>query len=461
MLNFSFLFALLISCAFANVADYIKSANRTFNVIEGKVPKISVDMDPKEYERLVKIAQIDQQNDIIIGCNLDADCLEDFETKVTLTFEVDNEKKIFKKVNFKTGGNFGRANDRVGFNLKLKGNDLLLDRKQLRLRPDAGDPTHMKSKIAYDLLNNWGIPSVQESYCEFYLNGEYFGLYFLQDALKTRWIKKTYHLPEDEEVETLYYCKKDGVNLVKGDVCFNQNDKTGNYTEPFEELLDKIEASTSVQDLEKFMNVDLLMKNLAFEFLLGSFDHFVIQGHNFYMYQRKDGIWDMILVDFDAEFGSSFYIYLKFVLNYDIENYGYQLRFDDMPKPGKKILDAAYFNDKTYFKKALHELMVTGFNPDALFKRIDELKEFIAPYVEKTVTLREDGRLPGTINFKGTPSTHTFQDFQAGTELEPTNPFSPPLKGWIQNRFEFACQEYGFDPEEIRKEAAEYRGEKF
>ncbi|OUM62484.1 hypothetical protein PIROE2DRAFT_11239 [Piromyces sp. E2] len=447
MLKITILFALLISFVFADVADYTKSAKRSFNEIEGKVPVISIEMNPTDYEKLVEIAQIDTENDIYVKCSM--------------TFEVDGKKQVFKKVNFKTGGNYGRANDKIGFNLKLKGDDLLLDRKQIRLRPDATDTIHMRSKIAYDLINNWGLPSIQESYVEFYLNGEYFGLYFLQDSPKSNWIRKTYGLPDNEEVETFYNCRKDGVNLVKGDICFNVNDKTANYTEPFEELLENIENSKSLEDLEKFMNVELFMKDLVIEFLFGSFDHYIIQGHNFYMYQRNDGIWDMILVDFDNEFGTGLYVFTTFVLQYNTPEFGYTLKFEDMPKPGKKLPDIAYFKDNSYFKKALRELMVTGFNPDNIFKRIDELREFIDPYVKKTLTPGADGRLPGVINLKGQSNAHTYEDFNNHFSLEPENPFVPSLKGWIKNRFEFACEEYGFDSEEILKEAAEYRGEEY
>jgi len=461
MLKFTFLFALLITFVFADIADFTKSAKRSFNEIEGKVPKISIEMKPEDYEKLVEIVQIDNEHDIYDRCNFDASCLEDYETNVTMTFEVDGEKQVFEKVKFRTGGNYARAHDRVGFNLKLKGDDLLLDRKQIRLRADATDTTHVRSKLAYDLLNNWGLPSIQESYCEFYLNGEYFGLYYLQDALKGNWIRKTYGLPADEEVETLFNCRKDGVNLVKGDVCLNTNENTANYTEPFEQLLDNIENATSIEDLEKFMNVDLLMKNLAIEFLFGSFDHYIIQGHNFFMYQRNDGIWDMILVDFDSEFGSALYIYTTFVLQYNTPELGYRLKFEDMPKPGKKLLDIVYFKDNSLFKKAIRELMVTGFNPDNTFKRIDELKEFIDPYVKKSLTPRADGRLPGVINFKGQDNTHTYEDFNSHFSIEPENPMVPSLKGWIKNRFEFACEEYGFDPEDILREAAAYRGEEY
>ncbi|ORX82693.1 hypothetical protein BCR32DRAFT_267478 [Anaeromyces robustus] len=461
MLKITLLFALFISFVFADVADYVKSADRSFNPLEGKVPKMYIDMEPEELEKLKKIAQIDQENDIIIGCNLDASCLEDFETKVTMTFEVDGEKQVFKKVNFKTGGNYGRAHDRIGFNLKLKGDDLLYDRKQIRVRADAQDFSHIRSKIVYDLVNNWGLPSMQETYIEFYINDEYYGLYYLQDALKSSWIKKHYNIPEDKEVETLFNCRKDGVNLAIGDICEQTNEKVANYTQPFEEFLEKIDKAKTVEDLEKFMNVDLLMKNLAMEFLFGSFDHYIIQGHNFFVYQREDGIWDMILVDFDSELGSGLFVFTKFVLQYDIEDFGYRIKFEDMPKPGKKLLESAYFNDNTEFKKALRELMVTGFNPDALYRRIDELKEFIAPYVKKSITPREDGRLPGVINFKGTDNTHTYHDFEVGSEFEPINPMVPGVKGWIKNRFEFACEEYGFDPEEILMEAAAFRGEEY
>ncbi|OUM68291.1 hypothetical protein PIROE2DRAFT_4037 [Piromyces sp. E2] len=461
MFKVTIFFALLISLAFCEITDYLKSANRTFNEIDGKIPKVFVEMDPTEYKKLVEMAQIDQYRDIIDRCNGDAGCLEDFETKVTLIFEVDDNKKVYNKVNFKTGGKYGRAQDRIGFNFKLKGDDLLLGRKQIRVRADSGDYTHLRSKIAYDLLNVLGFASIQENHCELYINGEYFGLYLLKDTIKTNWINKVYGLPSDEEIETLYYCTSN-VKFNKGEMCGNENKKFANYTQPFEELVDKIQASESIEDLEKFMNVDLLMRNIAIEFLYGSNDHFIISGHNFYMYQKKDGIWDMILVDFDSEFGSGYHTYFKFILHQEYENYGFRLSLEEMKnlkKKPHKILDIICSKDNTYFKKALREIMVTGFNPDALFIRIDELKEFIAPYVKKATTPRADGRLPGVINLLGTNTTHTYEDFEAVSSIENTDPKIPSLKSWILNRFEFACEEYGFNKEEILKEAAIYRGE--
>ncbi|ORX77960.1 hypothetical protein BCR32DRAFT_282730 [Anaeromyces robustus] len=438
MLKILFTFFLLISFVFADITDYLKSANRSFNPLEGKVPKIYIDMKLEELEKFKKNVQINEEEDIFGTCNHDASCLKDFETKVTLTFELDGEKTVFKKVKFKTGGNYSRGNDRIGFNFKLNGDDLLYDRKQIRVRPDASDFSHIRSKLAYDLINIWGLPSMRETYIELYLNDEYYGLYYLQDSLKSSWVKKHYNIPADKEVETLFYCEKTGITLAIGDKCEQTNDKIANYTQPFEEFLEKVNKAKTVKDLEEFMNVELLMKNLAVEFLFGSVDHYMYRGHNFFLYQKEDG---HCLSSFIQRFS-----------HYDVEDFGYRIKFEDLTMPGKILLEPAYFNDNTEFKKALRELMVTGFNPDALYKRIDELKEFIAPYVKKTVTPREDGRLPGVINFK---------DFEINTEFNSVIPTEPGVKGWIKNRFEFACQEYGFDQEEVLKEAAAFRGEEY
>jgi len=89
MLKITFILALLLTFVCADVADYTKSAKRTFNVLEGKVPVITVEIDPKDLEQLREIAQINQEQDIIFGCGGDASCLEGFETKVNMTFELD------------------------------------------------------------------------------------------------------------------------------------------------------------------------------------------------------------------------------------------------------------------------------------------------------------------------------------------------------------------------------------
>ncbi|KAG4088829.1 hypothetical protein H8356DRAFT_957743 [Neocallimastix lanati (nom. inval.)] len=363
---------------------------------------------------------------------------------------------IFKKVEFKTGGNWSRSNDRVGFNLKLNKNDRLFNTKNIKLRPDTTDFTSMRTKIAMELLYKWNLPSPHSTYIELYINDKYFGLYYLEDGVKPNWIKNMYELPKDEEITTLFNCKKDGalMNLETANHCFNSNDDYANYTQPIDEAFGAIEKATSIEDLKKVINIDQFIKNIAIEFLFGSYDHFIVHAHNYLLYKKADGIWDMILVDFDNELGNGLLSSWSFVLNRTADDIT-KIKLEEMPKEESNIFNVAILKDQTLFKKALHELLVTGFNPDFIFPRIEEIKKLITPYVEKSITPNEDGSYPGVINLIGSPSVHTLKDFEDSFTSE--DQMKIGLKTWIQKRFEFACETYGFDKDEILKEAAEYR----
>jgi len=245
------------------------------------------------------------------------------------------------------------------------------------------------------------------------------------------------------------------MDLETANHCLNANDDYANYTQPIEEAFSAIEKATSIDDLKKVINVDMFMKTIAFEFLSGSYDHFIVHSHNYLFYQKEDGIWDIILVDFDNELGNGLYPSWVFVLGHQTDDIS-TIPFEEMPKTEKNIINLTYFNDnQVLFKKALRELLVTGFNPDNILPRIDELKKLITPYVKKTLTPNEDGSYPGVINLIGNPSTHTLEDFEKSFTSE--DQMAIGLKTWIQKRFDFACKTYGFDKEEILKEAEEYR----
>lgn len=457
-----------VSLTLAHIYDYTSNIEyRTFNQLEkdaeGSIPIIRVDMDPTDFEKMIECVQV-SQDDLFIKYNFDASLIPEFETKVTLKLEINGNTTTFKKVNFKTGGQWSRTNDKIGFNLKLKGDDTLYSRKSLRLRPDSSDATHIHQKMAYDILGQLGTYTVQTTYVEFYLNDKYFGLYSFMDAIKPNWIKKIFNLSETSEVTTLFTCKKDGANMTPDTVegyCFNANDDIVNNTKALSDLFERIEKTKTIEELNEFLNVETVTKLISFEFLLGSCDHFVVNGHNYYFYlpEGENAKWEMMEYDFDSEFGNGISHYFNTILNRNVTDFGVQVKFEDFLKPGKKILDTLYFNDTTYFKKITRDILIKIFNPDALFKRIDELVEFIEPYIKKTTTFDENGRYPGVINLKGIPNTFTMDDFYSRTGFSTSDLYTPGIKYWIQKRFEFVCKEYGFDEKEILREAAEYRGE--
>jgi len=50
----------------------------------------------------------------------------------------------------------------------------------------------MRTKIASDIHNRLGIPSVSANYVTLYINGEYMGLYIIMDVYKLSWVEYVY-----------------------------------------------------------------------------------------------------------------------------------------------------------------------------------------------------------------------------------------------------------------------------
>ena len=101
-----------------------------------------------------------------------------YSTKVSVNITVDNEVYAFEKVKLKLGGNSSKSYPKVGINLKLNKENTFLGRRNLHLRPDFNDVSHLHSKIAIDLVNKWNIPTVQETFTNVYINNKYFGFFY-------------------------------------------------------------------------------------------------------------------------------------------------------------------------------------------------------------------------------------------------------------------------------------------
>jgi len=469
---FLFIFICLLSWVNANndLTAYVKSANRTFNPLEGKVITIKIDMPEKKYKKLIETAQISSY-DLYYKYHMDFDQIENIEEKVNMTTIIDGQEEVYEKVNFKIGGRYGRVQDRIGFNLKLKKNKLFYNRKDLRLRPDALDYTHIRSKLSADLMNRWNIPSVQETYTKLYINDNYYGLYFLIDAIKPSWIQQFYGTQgnsddaDTDDVKTLYHCQNYNSNLDPTNIkkCFNEKDEYLNYTKPLYDMVDNLMNVTTIEELSNIFDIENYTRMIIAEYLFSSFDNYLIMGHNFHLYQKSDGIWDIIDHDYDSNFGVNLklvlggYIALNYTKIVEFEDY-VKLDFDHWYADERKtpIIDILYYNNKERFIKILEKMLITGFNPDELFPRIDELSSFVEPYVKEETKVNEDGIYPGRINLQGNPSNHTMEMFYNNTNYVMINDY-PGLKDFIQKKFDAVCSIYELDKSKIIREARLYQ----
>jgi len=471
---FIFLIGFLGFC-YAKVEDYLKGIefDRTFSPIEGKVIDINFVMTDKQYNEMIENAQLSMVEFMSIYHGNYPDELK-YSTKIGLNVTVGDEVYSYEKVKLKLGGNSSKFAGKIGYNLKFSGKDTFLGRNNIHLRADFNDPTHMRSKLVVDLINKWNIPTIQESYANIYINKKYHGFYFILDAIKPGWVTSVYHLPEDEEVTTLYSCE--GLKLMFNpdnvrSICHNEKNSYANYTEPLYDMIDEVYEYTTLEQLKsKIDNVDVMRKVFIYEYLFGMNDNFIMGGNNYNFYLKSNGKWDFIPMDYSIVFLYDFANMLSYV-KYQIPrqetllDYA-KVSFEDWHSPDtrKPFIDILYYKNKKEFIKTLKELLITGFNPDELFARIDELAKFIAPHVERDSTPDESGFTPGHINRKTKSLEYTMETFWnsigSGNYEAIVGGTLFGLKKYIQTKFDAVCKIYGINKTEILLKAKIYRSKR-
>jgi len=410
--------------------------DRTFEKIEGKIVDVYVTLTDEQLEQLNKLTQITLEQ---VQTTSE---IEDFEAMVNCTIKYGDKEEIRPVTKFKTGGMYARSNTKVGFNLKFE--DKIFSRKSLRLRPGPNDRSYMREKLSADILNRAGLPSIQAAYARLYINDKYFGLYTFIDAVKPFMVKKLFELDDKTEEMILFQCKDTYMDLKPGseNKCIDAANETNTDLSELREFVNKIDKSTSVEELEEVLDIDLFLKSAIFEWLIGSFDHFLILGHNFNWYKRpSDKKWCIILYDFDNTFGYNLYG-SSFSLPQSAVPYDYHtLTFKQFDSQiNHKIFEYLIYKDDTRFKKNLKEVLVYAFNPTLLEEHIKEIRDFLLPYVVEDLT-PVNGILPGRINKVGEVSYVSVNDFKTQTEI----------LNYIKKRYDAVIEQYKFDKNEIER----------
>jgi len=349
----------------------------------------------------------------------------------TLRLELNGEDNIIPSISISVGGEHTRNCQKVSFNVKCnKGN--LLGRKVLRLRANDSDPTFMRSKLSCDVFNRLGLPSISSNYVRLHLNGEYAGVYVIMDQYKSSWIKKYY---DDKEVKDLYQCKPMFSDLSADSYlnCVNSDDSRADDVEELKQFLATINSATSREEIEDIMDVDAFIQGWIMEYLLGSGDHMLINGKNYYLYKQPNGKWIPLYYDFDSMFGV------------DVDKYTFDVKTSpELPFTKwyflRPIVDVLVKNDEASFLKNLQYIVDKAFNPEVLFPHIDNLKKWIDPYILEDRT-EVNGVLPGRINTYGYTFGYQYDDFVKNTEYTMIDK-SYGLKEWIQRRYNFICSYY-------------------
>jgi len=294
--------------------------------------------------------------------------------------------------------------------------------------------------------NRLGLVSISANYISLYINNEYMGLFVIMDAPKVSWAKLAYN---DENTKNLYKCKEALSDLslatsVTG--CVNENDEITENPE-WIEFLTALDNAQSAEEIEDFFDIDQFLYEIAYEYLSGSCDHYLFNGHNFNVYKMKNGKWTMISYDFDADLGQNVHyvgIYPHSTNSTDYASYS----FDEWISLNQHLVDILILKDRTRFETILKNFVTKAFNPTVLFPHIDKIKELIRPEKIREKTPDENGNLPGFINKKGTMD-YSLEQWDANCEFTTVSDnfmsTGHGLKYWILMKYRYVCKAYDIE----------------
>ncbi len=259
----------------------------------------------------------------IIQVEIDADSLalllgdslySGHEFWATLTYQSSVLTQTIDSIGFRARGNTSLASQKKSF--KLDYNRIIPGQKfqgleEMNLNGEHNDVSIMRSFLAQKLLRAAGLPSSRTSYVQLFINGEYKGLYLNVEHL-------------DDEFLDLRFPGQANGNLWKcaygADLSWWGSNPT-NYQSIYElktnkdsadysallnfiDVLNNTPSSSFVCDIQEVFDVDLFLRNIALEILMGQWDGYAYNKNNFYLYQREsDGKIVYISYDLDNTFG--------------------------------------------------------------------------------------------------------------------------------------------------------------
>jgi hypothetical protein len=253
--------------------------------------------------------------------------------------------------------------------------------KKFTLQNSFNDPSYMREVIAYDLMDEMGVPTPEHAYVNFYVNGELFGLYLMVEAIDGKFVEKHFANSNGD----LY--KPDGVGselLWLGDDIDSYSDinlQTNEDTTDNGAFINFVESLD--QGSSDDIDVDTLLRYMSVSTSLSNLDSYHGSlAHNYYIYDQ-DGVFSILPWDFNESFGT---------FNMDCNSVDIRELYIDEPVSGalsERPYLANVFADQDnldVYHGYLTELINGSLESDTFSARVNEIADLIREHVQNDPT---------------------------------------------------------------------------
>lgn len=293
-------------------------------------------------------------------------------------------------IGFRLRGNTSRGAKKKSFKIDINhfvAGRQFYDLEKLNLNGEHNDPSIIRSKLCWDLLNSRGIPSSRANYVKLFINNEYRGLYLNVEHIDDEFIQKRFGNQDGNLYKCLYPAdlvffgsnpelyKKLQENRRVYDLKTNRSKDDYSDLAQFIDVLNNTPQSLFKQEIEKIFNVHTFVKWLAANVIVGSWDDYWFLKNNYYLYHNTaTDKFEFIPYDYDNTYG----------VDWVGGDWGKRNIYNWGESREKRPLATRILSVPEYraaYTRHIHHLIQHEFSFERQAPRINFLKEMITPAV--------------------------------------------------------------------------------
>ncbi len=284
--------------AYKNIADLPLSTDIVMTA-DNAVSKNSATLQILQCENLPTV-YVKTDSDTMEFVNASRDNKEKVAAQI---IDCDGEMKYFGGAELSVRGNGTWKNEKKPYNLTLENSISLGEFEsitKLSLLAEFGDESKMRNAVAYYAAYRQNMPYASEyTYCELYVNGEFYGLYGVvtkeeyTSHIEEDGIKAVFEIASGVNKNQFVSELDKKINVIYGDLSF------------VKERVQQFERSLQAQDWEscsQYIDVESFAQKYAFEEMIANYDCTYASQ---YFYMGDDGLIRCMLPwDYDWSLGS-------------------------------------------------------------------------------------------------------------------------------------------------------------
>jgi len=300
----------------------------------------------------------------------------------------------FKNVGIRPKGNSSlrtvagdKNTDRFSFKIKFDQyveGQTCFGLNKLALNNIIMDKTYMKEYLSYDMFESMGVVTPKYAYADITLNGQPWGLYLAVEVMEESFVQRNYgslngrlYRPEGAGAD-LKWTGENASNYsgIRNYAAYDVTDSD------FSKVITMIYNLNNGTDLEKYLDVDSILRYFAVNTFLVNFDSYAGRmKHNYYLYE-ENGVFTILPWDFNLSFAGHEINNAASAVNFPIDT-PVTTALSERPLIGK-LLEAPEY--KELYHKYLREIVASYFDSGLFKDKVQKVDALIKNYVKDDAT---------------------------------------------------------------------------